>query len=197
MCRIVVAMALFEDAASLRRLTLGRLRAMMNARRKGNLAVVTCLLASLCVLAGLDTTPSAWVAEPVVPAKSPKNKSILVLIELLGLGFFGLDRFYMECWVSGVAKLWVNFHFVGLWWLVDFVGVVANGARQKDNIDFLGMTGTFETAGVSTATNILAVAGALAIVGIASEMFKGIRAGKEARRRGCGRCFDCITKIEV
>ena len=47
-----------------------------------------------------------------------KNKIILLLLEHLGFGWFGLDRIYMGCFTSGIIKFMLP--FLGL--MIAFVG---------------------------------------------------------------------------
>jgi len=70
------------------------------------------------------------------------NKIALVIVELLGLGFFGLDRILIGAWQTGLIKL-VTGGGCGIWFLVDYCIVMFNCVKGDDSIDILWMDKTF------------------------------------------------------
>merc|ERR1712032_289181 len=72
------------------------------------------------------------------------NKIVFLVIELLGLGVFGLDRIFIwdSYWWLGLIKLVTGGGF-GIWAVVDYVLVMYNGVMGYDFIDILWMTKAF------------------------------------------------------
>ena len=62
---------------------------------------------------------------------------MLVLIELFGLGWFGLDRCYMGQHVFGLVKALTG-GGLAVWALLDYIVVVFNCFSQAKSIDVVG-----------------------------------------------------------
>jgi len=75
------------------------------------------------------------------------NKIALVIVELLGLGFFGVDRILIGSWKTGLIKL-VTGGGCGIWFLVDYCVVMFNGVMGYKSIDILWMVKTFSSTTV-------------------------------------------------
>jgi len=79
-----------------------------------------------------------------------KDKLVLSLIEVFGLGLLGIDRMYLGSWVTGLLKL-VTGGGGGIWALVDWMVIIDNGLMSRQSIDFLAMKATFEPSTISSA----------------------------------------------
>ena len=83
---------------------------------------------------GKDATKSVDTGSLAGPADGAevkeRSKTALVVIEGLGLGLLGLDRFYAGEWGSGLLKLG-SLGGAGLWWLIDYVRVMANACARS------------------------------------------------------------------
>mmetsp|Transcript_28911 Transcript_28911/g.76281 ORF Transcript_28911/g.76281 Transcript_28911/m.76281 type:complete len:235 (-) Transcript_28911:118-822(-) len=91
---------------------------------------------------------------------STRNKLFLVLIELFGLGFLGIDRFYMggaAGYISGSVKL-LTCGGCGVWGIIDYVAVMLNAISSSDSIDFMFMEGDFVSGSLETC-RVLGIAG--------------------------------------
>jgi len=93
--------------------------------------------------AGQSHTNSTALAgsdlELALPSTGPKlNKLLLVLIEVLGFGFLGVDRCYMGQWCCGIIKGITGGGFVILF-LIDYLNIVFNALLFKHDIDSFGM----------------------------------------------------------
>eukprot|EP00450_Noctiluca_scintillans_P026133 CAMPEP_0194517364 /NCGR_PEP_ID=MMETSP0253-20130528/50511_1 /TAXON_ID=2966 /ORGANISM="Noctiluca scintillans" /LENGTH=184 /DNA_ID=CAMNT_0039361317 /DNA_START=132 /DNA_END=686 /DNA_ORIENTATION=+ len=101
-----------------------------------------------------------------IPTKS-RAKEALIMFEVLGLGALGIDRMYMGGrWgvLLGMAKL-LSFGGCGIWAVADFVAVLVNALREDNTINFLGLQGEFDNAGLQSARWI-AIGAIVFIVGI-------------------------------
>jgi TM2 domain-containing membrane protein YozV len=61
-----------------------------------------------------------------------KSKLLLLVIASLGLGLFGIDRFYAGDTVMGVLKL-LTFGGLGIWAFIDWIIVLINALAQSKN----------------------------------------------------------------
>jgi len=93
-------------------------------------------------------------------SSKPIDKVVLLILEVLGLGAFGIDRMYLggPNVGLGIAKL-LTFSGFGVWGIIDYVVVIMNAVNREPTINTLGMHYDFETDGVETAH-------ALGIVGL-------------------------------
>jgi len=78
------------------------------------------------------------------------NKISLIVIELLGLGFFGLDRFWVGSYITGTIKLVTGGGF-GIWFLVDYCLIMFNGVMGYDSLNILWMSKTFSSSSINPA----------------------------------------------
>lgn len=81
------------------------------------------------------------------PLPPVRRKVMLVLIELLGLGWFGLDRCYMGQHVLGLVKALTG-GGLAVWALLDYIVVVFNCFSQAKSIDVVGYRATFQSGDV-------------------------------------------------
>jgi len=86
---------------------------------------------------------------PTSPPKKTKRKVILMLLEMVPLcGPIGLDRFYLGCTNTALAKLTVCLCtcLVGglVWGLIDAIIVVLNCLSRKQSINSLGLEAEFD-----------------------------------------------------
>jgi len=104
------------------------------------------------------TSPTTTVSVPLVSSVSISNgticedcidKVVLVVLEMLGLGFFGIDRFYAGSITTGVLKL-VSLGGCGVWFIVDWFVVIVNAMERKDSIHYLGIKASFHDQGIKT-----------------------------------------------
>jgi len=84
------------------------------------------------------------------PKAKPVDKFWLVLIEMMCLGFCGLDRCYMGQYCLGALK---GMTMGGLlfWQMIDTALVYSNGLNKKTSIDSLGYTATFTEDSITPA----------------------------------------------
>lgn len=85
-----------------------------------------------------------------LPKAKPVDKFWLVLIEMMCLGFCGLDRCYMGQYCLGALK---GMTMGGLlfWQMIDTAVVYSNGLNKKTSIDTLGYTATFTEDSIAPA----------------------------------------------
>ena len=67
-----------------------------------------------------------------------KSKVVLIVLESLGLGFLGIDRFYSGQTLYGFLKLF-TLGGLGIWTLIDYVKVLIN-ALSRSNEGLFGIT---------------------------------------------------------
>jgi hypothetical protein len=72
-----------------------------------------------------------------------KNKAALAVIELLGLGMFGVDRCYMGQCCLGTTKGLLLGGF-GIWCILDFIVVIFNCIACSKDIHVLGFWAKFQ-----------------------------------------------------
>jgi len=96
--------------------------------------------------------------QPVTRPK--KDKVILLVLEVLGLGTFGIDRMYLggPNLGLGIAKL-LTFSGFGIWGLIDFFVIIGNAVNKQPAIDTLGMHYDFDP-------NTIGTAHALGVIGL-------------------------------
>jgi hypothetical protein len=79
----------------------------------------------------------------LTPAEVPtKNKIILAIIEMLFLGFCGIDRCYMGQTCLGIIK-GVTLGGLGIWAMIDYVTISVWCLAMWDSMDFLGYHANF------------------------------------------------------
>lgn len=67
-----------------------------------------------------------------------KSKIVLIILESLGLGFFGIDRMYSGQIIYGILKL-LTLGGLGIWTFIDYVIVLIN-ALSKSETGVFGIT---------------------------------------------------------
>jgi len=86
-----------------------------------------------------------------------KNKFILALIEVLGLGLCGIDRCYMGQITLGVIK-GLTLGALGVWALLDYFGVIITVLSFWPSINCLGYRANFSSSTVTSAFILVVVA---------------------------------------
>mmetsp|Transcript_103211 Transcript_103211/g.328283 ORF Transcript_103211/g.328283 Transcript_103211/m.328283 type:complete len:218 (-) Transcript_103211:145-798(-) len=79
-----------------------------------------------------------------------KNKIILVILELLGLGCCGIDRCYMGQTCVGVVK-GLTLGGLIVWAFLDYIGVVVTCLSMNSSINYLGIRADFTQNSVTAA----------------------------------------------
>jgi hypothetical protein len=98
------------------------------------------------------------------PSKIPlKNKVLLMLIELTGLGCCGVDRCYMGQILLGCIKGF-TLGGLGVWWIIDLVATDVNAIMKLDSIEWMGFYGEFPAGTIEPAFWLTAVGLAVQIV---------------------------------
>ena len=73
-----------------------------------------------------------WLSELQKAAgESDKNWALAFFLSLF-FGFFGADRFYLNCLWLGIFKL-VTFGGLGIWWLIDLFLLLLGKMRDADH----------------------------------------------------------------
>mmetsp|Transcript_52108 Transcript_52108/g.138863 ORF Transcript_52108/g.138863 Transcript_52108/m.138863 type:complete len:248 (-) Transcript_52108:49-792(-) len=96
----------------------------------------------------------------------PVNKRALLILEITGAGFFGVDRFYMgnpNIWL-GLAKLLTLSGF-GVWGVFDYVVILENALYRRSSINMAGLNYTFREDTIEDARHV-AVIGIFIVLGI-------------------------------
>lgn len=84
---------------------------------------------------------ATWLSSPDYSDFPTKNKVVVVVLELTGLGILGIDRFWIGGTfniVLGILKL-LTCGGCGLWALVDFVAICSNAIGLSPYLSCLGM----------------------------------------------------------
>jgi len=95
-----------------------------------------------------------WYELRTVPESDPgtrvRNKAVLLLLEVFGLGCCGIDRCYMHQPCLGTIK---GLTFGGLlWWaIIDIILVTLNCLAKSENIHEFGFNATFEPSSLEAA----------------------------------------------
>lgn len=108
----------------------------------------------------VPTTSSRLVAQADdirQPCEDCSDKVVLVVLEMLGAGVLGIDRFYVRDYVGGALKL-VTLGGCGIWFVVDWFGVMINALERKSSIDHMGIKATFHETGTKTARTLSVIA---------------------------------------
>mmetsp|Transcript_87693 Transcript_87693/g.204024 ORF Transcript_87693/g.204024 Transcript_87693/m.204024 type:complete len:215 (+) Transcript_87693:82-726(+) len=79
-----------------------------------------------------------------------KNKLILAVLEMLGLGFCGVDRCYMGQTCLGVLK-GVTLGGLTVWATLDYFGIVITCLSMSPSINALGIRGNFRESTITAA----------------------------------------------
>lgn len=106
-----------------------------------------------------DTAAPASLIVSNSTTRRVKSKTTLLILEMLGLGFFGVDRIYLggNNLGLGIAKLFTAGGF-GIWFLIDWIAIVGNAISNQKSIDTLSMHYTFKPDTVHTA-HVLGIVG--------------------------------------
>jgi len=75
-----------------------------------------------------------------------RNKALLAIIELVGLGVFGVDRCYTGQMCIGVIK-GLTFGGFAVWAILDYIGVAITCLSFSHTLNVLGMRAVFESSG--------------------------------------------------
>lgn len=113
------------------------------------------------------TLPAPLVASESAlapPCQDCIDKVVLVMLEMVGLGFFGIDRFYAGSITTGILKL-ISLSGCGVWFVVDWFVVIVNAIEKKDSIHICGFNAQFETTGINTSRTLAIIAVTLASSG--------------------------------
>jgi len=84
-----------------------------------------------------------------------KDKVILMVLEMFGVGFLGADRLYLGDTVAGVLKM-VTCGGFGVWAFADWFVIVTSALERKESINSLGLKKTFHKTGIGAA-RVLAI----------------------------------------
>lgn len=106
----------------------------------------------------LHSSAQAIIKAEVRPSK---DKSVLLIVEVLGLGMLGIDRMYLGGFniALGIVKL-LTFSGFGIWGIIDYIAIMVNAVHREVAINTLGMSYEFNPQGIETAH-------ALGVVGLA------------------------------
>jgi len=96
----------------------------------------------------------------------PVNKKALLILEITGAGFFGVDRFYMgEPNIGlGLVKLLTLSGF-GVWGVYDYVVILENALSRRSSINMAGLNYTFREDTIEDA-RLIAVIGMYILLGL-------------------------------
>jgi len=110
-------------------------------------------------LFGKQMTLAAFTHVPTAPPLNLRHKTTLAVIEVLGLGFLGIDRMYLGGPNTGLGILkLVTVSGLGVWGVIDCFAIFLNCVQRKSTIHTLGMNYAFEPAGIE-ASYVLGVVG--------------------------------------
>jgi hypothetical protein len=90
----------------------------------------------------MDVVATGLEYEVQLAAAPTKNKMILALIEMFGLGALGVDRCYLGSYCTGFIKAFTGGGLL-IWTLIDYVNIVVNCFMKKEKIGSIGMSATF------------------------------------------------------
>mmetsp|Transcript_148672 Transcript_148672/g.262514 ORF Transcript_148672/g.262514 Transcript_148672/m.262514 type:complete len:159 (-) Transcript_148672:106-582(-) len=110
-------------------------------------------LAASVLLLAVVALADGEVAKKCGAGTECKDAVVLVVLEGLGLGVFGIDHFYMGSVGTGLLKLFTA-GGCGIWAIVDMVVVYMNVLKKNTYIDFPGIAGTFKGENIDTAKMI-------------------------------------------
>jgi len=84
-----------------------------------------------------------------------RNKFVLLLLEVTGLGMLGIDRMYLGGVnvLLGILKLF-TVGGCGLWFVVDYVVLLQNAVSEQPDIDFFGMHYTWQKSTLGPARTV-------------------------------------------
>uniref|UniRef100_A0A7S0FGK0 TM2 domain-containing protein n=1 Tax=Pyrodinium bahamense TaxID=73915 RepID=A0A7S0FGK0_9DINO len=88
-----------------------------------------------------------------------KNKIILIILELLGLGLCGIDRCYLGQTCAGVLK-GITFGGLTVWAMLDYFAVVITCLSMSPSLNAIGMRVDFSKGSI-TAAFVIVIAGLL------------------------------------
>jgi TM2 domain-containing membrane protein YozV len=94
----------------------------------------------------------------------PKNKIILALITMLGLGFCGVDRCYMGSVCLGVIKGFTGGGLI-IWALIDWFVIVVNCLSMSKDLTQVGFNSTFSSDSVKGGCIVCAVFLGIKLIG--------------------------------
>lgn len=106
--------------------------------------------------------------------RGTQSKVALALVEMLGIGVFGVDRCLMGQVFWGIVKGGTMGGLM-VWWFADYVVVVANCLRSSDSLKSLGYDAAFRLEGVQPAFWICLVIFALKVIGAVTGYRRKIR----------------------
>jgi TM2 domain-containing membrane protein YozV len=65
-------------------------------------------------------------------SNNTKSKTVLIILSYL-FGVFGVDRMYLGCYGSGIAKL-LTLGGLGIWYFIDLLLITLNAVEKKSSI---------------------------------------------------------------
>ena len=81
--------------------------------------------AEICPKCGVRQLPIGATANA-----SPKSRTVAFILAFI-LGYIGIHRFYIGKIVSGIFMI-LTLGGVGIWWLVDWIMILAGSFRDKE-----------------------------------------------------------------